>query len=103
MIVKAKGPSGPAKILSDDPKHALGLVKYLRTIGYKAWKRKLSLRTRSSKCPREQTGSKIACVVFIDNIRGVGLTWWTDWASGFGCPGSTRETPTSCHLSAKFR
>jgi hypothetical protein len=37
MIVKAKGPSGPAKILSDDPKHALGLAHYLRTIGYEAW------------------------------------------------------------------
>ncbi len=36
MIVKAKGASGPAKINSDDPKHALGLVHYLRTIGYKA-------------------------------------------------------------------
>jgi hypothetical protein len=37
MIVKAKGPSGPAKIRSDDPKQALGLVQYLRTIGYEAW------------------------------------------------------------------
>ena len=37
MTVKAKSPSGPAKIHSDDPKHALGLVQYLRTIGYKAW------------------------------------------------------------------
>ena len=37
MIVKAEGPSGPAKIRSDDPKHALGLVHYLRTIGYNAW------------------------------------------------------------------
>ena len=37
MIVKAKGPSGPAKIHSADPKHALGLVQYLRTIGYEAW------------------------------------------------------------------
>ena len=37
MIVKAKGPSGPAKVHSDDPKHALGLVQYLRTIGYEAW------------------------------------------------------------------
>ena len=37
MIVKAKAPSGPGKIHSDDPKHALGLVQYLRTIGYKAW------------------------------------------------------------------
>jgi hypothetical protein len=37
MIVKAKGPSGSAKIHSDDPKHALGLVHYLRTIGYEAW------------------------------------------------------------------
>jgi hypothetical protein len=36
-IVKADGPSGPAKIRSDDPKHALSLVHYLRTIGYKAW------------------------------------------------------------------
>jgi hypothetical protein len=37
MIVKAEGPSGRAKIQSDDPKHALGLVQYLRTIGYSAW------------------------------------------------------------------
>ena len=37
MIVKATGPSGPAKIHSDDPKHALGLAQYLRTIGYKVW------------------------------------------------------------------
>ena len=37
MIVKAEGPSGRAKIRSHEPKHALGLVQYLRTIGYKAW------------------------------------------------------------------
>lgn len=37
LIVKARGPSGPAKIRSDDPKHALSLVRYLRTIGYTAW------------------------------------------------------------------
>jgi hypothetical protein len=37
MIVKAEGPSGRAKIRSEDPKHALGLVQYLRTIGYTAW------------------------------------------------------------------
>ena len=37
IIVKAEGPSGRAKINSDDPKHALGLVQYLRTIGYNAW------------------------------------------------------------------
>ena len=37
MFVKAEGPSGPAKIHSDDPEHALGLVQYLRTIGYSAW------------------------------------------------------------------
>jgi hypothetical protein len=37
MIVKANGPSGRAKIRSDDPKHALSLVQYLRTIGYNAW------------------------------------------------------------------
>jgi hypothetical protein len=37
MIVRAEGPSGRAKIHSDDPKHALGLVRYLRTIGYIAW------------------------------------------------------------------
>jgi hypothetical protein len=36
-IVKAEGPSGRAKIRADDPKHALSLVHYLRTIGYKAW------------------------------------------------------------------
>jgi len=37
VVVRAEGRSGRAKILSDDPKHALGLVQYLRTIGYKAW------------------------------------------------------------------
>ena len=37
MIVKAKGPSGSAKIHSDDPKRALGLVHYLRTLGYETW------------------------------------------------------------------
>jgi hypothetical protein len=37
MFVKAEGPSGRAKIHSDDAKHALGLVQYLRTIGYNAW------------------------------------------------------------------
>jgi len=36
-IVKAEGPNGRAKIRSDDPKYALSLVHYLRTIGYKAW------------------------------------------------------------------
>jgi hypothetical protein len=37
MIVRAEGPSGRAKIRSDDPKHALGLAQYLRTIDYNAW------------------------------------------------------------------
>jgi hypothetical protein len=37
IIVKAEGPSGHAKIRADDPKHALGLVEYLRSIGYNAW------------------------------------------------------------------
>ena len=37
MFVKAEGPSGPAKIQSDDPKRALGLAEYLRAIGYSAW------------------------------------------------------------------
>jgi hypothetical protein len=37
MVVKAESPSGRAKIHSDEPKHALGLVHYLRGIGYKAW------------------------------------------------------------------
>jgi hypothetical protein len=37
MIVKTEGPSGRAKIHSNEPKHALGLVHYLRTIGYNAW------------------------------------------------------------------
>jgi hypothetical protein len=36
IIVKAEGPSGRAKIRSDDPEHALGLAQYLRTIGYNA-------------------------------------------------------------------
>ena len=37
MIVKAESPNGRAKINSDGPKHALGLVQYLRSIGYEAW------------------------------------------------------------------
>jgi hypothetical protein len=37
IIVKAEGPSGRAKIRSDDSKHALGLAQYLRSIGYNAW------------------------------------------------------------------
>jgi hypothetical protein len=37
MIVKAEGPNGRAKINSDGPKHALGLVQYLRSVGYEAW------------------------------------------------------------------
>jgi len=37
MFVKAEGPSGRAKIHSDDPKHALDLAQYLRAIGYSAW------------------------------------------------------------------
>jgi hypothetical protein len=37
MIVRAQGRSGRAKINSDGPKHALGLVQYLRSIGYQAW------------------------------------------------------------------
>jgi hypothetical protein len=37
MFVKASGPSDRAKIHSDDPKHALGLAQYLRTIRYDAW------------------------------------------------------------------
>jgi len=32
IIVKTEGPSGPAKIHSDEPKHSLGLVHYLPTI-----------------------------------------------------------------------
>jgi hypothetical protein len=35
--MKAEGPSGRAKIHSDDAKQALGLAQYLRTIGYNAW------------------------------------------------------------------
>jgi hypothetical protein len=35
IVVKAE--SGRAKIHPDDPQHALGLVQYLRTIGYNAW------------------------------------------------------------------
>jgi benzoyl-CoA reductase/2-hydroxyglutaryl-CoA dehydratase subunit BcrC/BadD/HgdB len=33
-FVKAEGPSGRAKIHSDEPKQALGLAQYLRAIGY---------------------------------------------------------------------
>jgi hypothetical protein len=37
IVVKAEGPNGRAKIRSDDPKHALSLAQFLRTIGYNAW------------------------------------------------------------------
>ncbi len=37
IVLKAEGPSGRAKIHSDDPKDALSLAQYLRTIGYSAW------------------------------------------------------------------
>jgi hypothetical protein len=37
MFVKAEGPSGRAKIHSDDAKQPLGLAQYLRSIGYSAW------------------------------------------------------------------
>jgi hypothetical protein len=37
MIVKAEGSSGRARINSDGPKDPLGLVQYLRSIGYDAW------------------------------------------------------------------
>jgi hypothetical protein len=37
MFVKAEGPSGRAKIHSNDPKYALSLAQYLRAIGYSAW------------------------------------------------------------------
>ena len=44
-IVKAEGPSGRAKIHSDDPKHALGLAQYLRAIGYSAWGTQTAMRS----------------------------------------------------------
>jgi hypothetical protein len=53
MVVKAKGPSGPAKIRSDDPKHALGPVHYLRTIGYDAWIEDMNGNEIGRKCPEE--------------------------------------------------
>jgi hypothetical protein len=37
MIMKAEGPSGRAKIRSDNPKQGLGPAQYLRSIGYSAW------------------------------------------------------------------
>ena len=64
VIVKAEGPSGPAKIRSNDPKHALGLAQYLRTIGYNAWIEdtngneidekalKMAIRSRHEDTPR---------------------------------------------------
>ncbi len=51
MIIKAEGPSGRAKIRSDEPRHALGLVHYLRTIGYKASIEDTNGKTRSRKRP----------------------------------------------------
>jgi hypothetical protein len=48
MFVKAEGPSGRAKIHSDDPKHALGLAQYLRIIGYSA---RIEEAMRSMKKP----------------------------------------------------
>ena len=64
MVVKAEGPSGRAKIHSDGPKHALGLVQHLRTIGYNAWIEdtngneidekalKMAIRSRHEDTPR---------------------------------------------------
>ena len=61
MLVKAEGPSGSAKIRSDDPKHALSLAQYLRTIGYNAWiedangneidEKALAIRSRHEDAP----------------------------------------------------
>ena len=63
MLVKADGPSGRAKIHSDDPRHALGLAQYLRAIGYSAWIEdtngneidekalKLAIRSRHEEAP----------------------------------------------------
>ena len=53
MIVKAKSPSGPAKIHSDDSKHALRLVHYLRTIGYEAWIEDTNGNENRGSCPKE--------------------------------------------------
>ena len=37
MIVKAKGPSGPAKIHSDDPKHALAEYVLFQSLEIVEW------------------------------------------------------------------
>ena len=57
----AEGPNGRAKIHSDDPKHALGLAQYLRTIDYTAWiedtngneidEKALKIRSRHEEAP----------------------------------------------------
>jgi len=61
VIVMAEGPNGRAKIHSDDPKHALGLAQYLRTIDYTAWiedtngneidEKALKIRSRHEEAP----------------------------------------------------
>ena len=58
MFVKAEGPSGPAKIHSDDPKHALGLAQYLRTIGYNAWIEDTNGNEINEKVLKMATGSR---------------------------------------------
>ena len=53
MFVKAEGPSGRAKIHSDDPKHALGLSQYLRedTNGNQIDEKALKMAIRSHHAP----------------------------------------------------
>jgi hypothetical protein len=70
IIVKAEGPSGPAKIRSDDPKHALGLVQYLRTIGYNAW-----VEDTRSDDPKHALG-------LVQYLRTIGYNAWVEDTNG---------------------
>jgi hypothetical protein len=68
IIVKAEGPSGRAKIDSHDPKHALGLAQYLRTIGYNAWIEDTNGNAIDEKALKLDKASNATTAGTIDNL-----------------------------------
>jgi hypothetical protein len=69
MFVKAEGPSGRAKIHSDDSKHALGLAQYLRTIGYSAWIEDINGNEINEKALKIAIGNYVKRRKGNDNVR----------------------------------
>ena len=68
IVVKAEGPSGPAKIHSDDPKHALGLAQYLRTIGYNVWIEDTNGNVIDEKVLKMATRSRHECTLLLTQL-----------------------------------